>query len=623
MELYLSGELDETQKNKRPIYVNFEYDFQNFAQYAISSLCYCLTGTAYIYFDQSESSTPIVLTIVTSVFVCLPIYYMELFLGRYTQNSILHLKYMVPVARGLPYITILVTILYTIGSGHDLTDTVLYLLMCFQRELPWAVCPKNTTKFCYYKEKPKNCTTDKCVHSAMAYWNNIFMENPAIDMKNVRLGLPIVHRFVSSCICWAFIFLLTATAYKQRHKCLSVMFYIHCASTLILFVVVLINVGATSELPTIFSIGSKYYFDADQWAEALTKGIKLFKLGHAHHVLAGARLPSDAPIGLWCVYFWMILMTLAMFCTMFVTAIIGVQKYSTGGDVDAMNSLHLFFVVKIPGGLTYTGASHAWSALYFFTIGTLNATNIVSRIITLQLNITNFKPSLQKYKVYFLVGYCLLYAITSTALLSEDHYALSRIILDSSTSVSEIATTTILVITVCWVYGIRTIGDDILFLTDHKPIKFWVISWYICPIVLIILFVFKVFQMMEHHLYLLMVISGFIVLLPILAFAGHQVFLYVRKRRLLGLIEPEFEWGMPDLDERYRRRSFNPRLETKFDCNKRVCGHKCIKNSACLRTVVYYENKNRFALFEAGEDKLQEIISNYTENFDQQSVYSK
>ncbi|XP_071052228.1 uncharacterized protein [Onthophagus taurus] len=363
MELYLSGELDETQKNKRPIYVNFEYDFQNFAQYAISSLCYCLTGTAYIYFDQSESSTPIVLTIVTSVFVCLPIYYMELFLGRYTQNSILHLKYMVPVARGLPYITILVTILYTIGSGHDLTDTVLYLLMCFQRELPWAVCPKNTTKFCYYKEKPKNCTTDKCVHSAMAYWNNIFMENPAIDMKNVRLGLPIVHRFVSSCICWAFIFLLTATAYKQRHKCLSVMFYIHCASTLILFVVVLINVGATSELPTIFSIGSKYYFDADQWAEALTKGIKLFKLGHAHHVLAGARLPSDAPIGLWCVYFWMILMTLAMFCTMFVTAIIGVQKYSTGGDVDAMNSLHLFFVVKIPGGLTYTDPSVKYTSM--------------------------------------------------------------------------------------------------------------------------------------------------------------------------------------------------------------------------------------------------------------------
>lgn len=74
------------------------------------------------------------------VFVGIPLYYMQMFFGQYTQMSMVNLKHMVPYGHGIIYTTMLVVFFYTVKWGVFFGDFCLYFLLAWQKNLPWMQC---------------------------------------------------------------------------------------------------------------------------------------------------------------------------------------------------------------------------------------------------------------------------------------------------------------------------------------------------------------------------------------------------------------------------------------------------------------------------------------------------
>lgn len=74
------------------------------------------------------------------VFVGVPLYYMQMFLGQYTQVGMVHLRHMVPFGHGVIYTALITVFLYTIKYGMFFGDLCLYFLLAWQKHLPWMMC---------------------------------------------------------------------------------------------------------------------------------------------------------------------------------------------------------------------------------------------------------------------------------------------------------------------------------------------------------------------------------------------------------------------------------------------------------------------------------------------------
>lgn len=106
--------------------------------------------------------------------VGLPLCYMEVVLGHYSQLGVTLFKYLTPIGHGLGYTMVINAMIRCIYYGIVMADSMLYLLGSMQRELQWMNCPENSEKYCWGVNNMKNCTLD-CINdrvqvSAYVYW---------------------------------------------------------------------------------------------------------------------------------------------------------------------------------------------------------------------------------------------------------------------------------------------------------------------------------------------------------------------------------------------------------------------------------------------------------------------
>ncbi|KAK9703893.1 hypothetical protein QE152_g29025 [Popillia japonica] len=105
MDNYSRHDASQDTKLRQPESSKWKYDYMwsSMGEYVLIGLCYCVTPDAMGYFTQTEDEPATFQEIAAMFFICLPMLYMQISLGKYTQNSIINLQYMIPIMKGLGY----------------------------------------------------------------------------------------------------------------------------------------------------------------------------------------------------------------------------------------------------------------------------------------------------------------------------------------------------------------------------------------------------------------------------------------------------------------------------------------------------------------------------------------
>ncbi|XP_022919585.1 sodium-dependent dopamine transporter-like [Onthophagus taurus] len=537
--------------------------------------------------------------IIAVCFFALPVYYMQLLLGQYTQLGVISLKYLSPIAHGVAIVFIMNLFLRTIRQSILLDDAIVYFITSMQSELQWLMCPpKNDREGCQKVpcyDGVVNCSNLLCgngtkLHlSAEIFYYSHYKSNMARDISTVTVVMPEFQKIAIHGICWfctCVILICTINHYIKVIKILRV-------TTMILLLVLILavtvpNLGET--ISDLFAIKPESLTNIDAWLTAIPASFEVLAVGRAFHVIHGSYLkPSES----WTMY--AIIVVILHFgslvaCCLFTTSCIqNVSKYAQIDD----EHRHLFFnhgsqvlFVAIPQAIGSMGIPQMWSCLFFAIIIMINISQQLAHLTFIQMSLNDIYPGMVRYKKYGVILFSMSSGLLSCLLLAPESYAVFvvtvRYLPHDSTAMSVILMTFF----VCWVYGVQRFCDDIHFITGQPPAMIWRICWYILPFTLIITFVqFKLRRYTYDSVSLLQIVLLGIFTCPVPIVAIVETFKFIKARNLIGLFQPHERFGPPDYKERELRRLFNPRTETRCRRRNQLCKHRCLLGSKPLSMI--------------------------------------
>lgn len=110
--------------------------------------------------------------IVCYLLVGLPLNYLQILMGQYSQLGAIFFKHMSPIGHGIGYAFLLNSFVWCCHYGIIMGDSLMYLMACIDSELNWMVCPNASKVRCWdmnYDCK-KNCIGEDVDTSAYVYW---------------------------------------------------------------------------------------------------------------------------------------------------------------------------------------------------------------------------------------------------------------------------------------------------------------------------------------------------------------------------------------------------------------------------------------------------------------------
>lgn len=610
VEFNVSTSFQESRPLKQTEKLKYDYQWLSITNYIVIALCYCLTPDAFKFFNQNKHEPDMCQEIFALLFICLPVLYMQISLGKYTQNSIMNLQYMIPIAKGLGYMFIINVAISTVKSVYYMTDTLLYFLLSFQLNLPWAKC-LNTTNYqieeqCYDGKKPANCTVGvNCELAAKLFWTYIYMDNPT---KN---SPPVLQRFVTSWLSWLLIFAIVNIACYRRNRvffCLEILFTI---CFVLMLVGVLFAYGSSLGISLLFNLHTVHFLNLSKWVAAVTKTSKFMSLGQTFHIMSGARMQMSISSDIWCIVFLIVLIFVGILYALFTHSIFGIGELNTGHKTNAYGYISTYDIlfVYVPGYLSFLSAPQCWCLVFFLGVTAQLIINATCRLLSILFSITNHVPYMMKYRIYLLALFCSIGAITGSIMLPGSKFNDTLLFLNETTSVSELMAATFQSIFVFWIYSVQTLGDDIHYILGRQPARFWKVCWYVSPIVYSFATIHNLYTISRNRDRMLFKLGTiFATASPVFIFAAIQFFVYLKQRRILDLLQPEVEWGVPDPEERLLRHSFNPRKEIRSKIRRYQCQHKCLVGSKMHKLIFQMESEERKEVFDEDYLRVKRIL---------------
>ncbi|GJQ87549.1 hypothetical protein Trydic_g4820 [Trypoxylus dichotomus] len=593
-----------SSKNKKTL---LHGKFETSLQFFLYTLAYTLSIDSFSFMykvGQHNTELNLVQYFISYIVVGIPLYYMQMFLGQYTQMSMVHLRHMIPFGHGLIYTSLIIVFLYTIKYGMSLGDYFLYFLLSWQRNLPWMICHSGNINRewgnCFNGfsnlECVGNCQLNKTYTSAYLYYLAIYLRMSPNDTQYFSVNVPSLHRTIGSVTAWTVVFFFTVYICPRWPKVLYVLVY------QFYILLTLLNMGTISTRGGL--MGLRIFFKGTwekigsllAWCRSISIAVQQLRLAHAFIVLNASKLRQrTGNAGVLTVGFCTISFLSSLFCVVFFQSCIGMLIRR--GNWTSTNLIHIgmshhrgrCFVV-IPQSLGYLTVPQIWSLLYFSCAISISLANQVTHIHTLHSSLADICPSARKYQNYIILGYCISACTFCIAVLGESKYIFTDYFQETILTLLEMINISYLAFLVFWIYGVRRLGDDICFTFGAQPTKFWKITWYLLPFVTVLSGYYEYsYHMSKPRTILYKTSTIFVILactcpIPILTFV--EIFKHMKARNLIGLFRPTYMWGSPDPEERHRRSSFNPRKETAYNSNVPLCKHNCLLHSRILKNLI-------------------------------------
>ncbi|GJQ77218.1 hypothetical protein Trydic_g14887 [Trypoxylus dichotomus] len=568
--------------------------------FIISMLAYCVTSNAYASFIKSEGrNDPNFLQYFLSFLLFgMPIVYMQIALGQYTQMGMFYFKYCIPLFKGLAYTFMVCVLLQTILAGFIMTDKLMYFLLTFQTTLPWSQCPDEYEGLCIVNSTRLPHTSN--FHKSYVFWRYVYMEDPVLQLADVSTyDIPSTQRIVALLTTWIVTFGIVCVSYRYHRKFIHWMVFIYIFGNFIVFLAIVTKKGAVLGLSKLLEMRVEDFYSAAAWNKTVTVAIGGLALAELYHMYAGSFLHQSAQPGalsVGCVFSLLLLkILLSAICTMCEGLIV---YHSNAQTLDASYNISKYTVavfVTIPQGLSYLSLPQLWTFFYFGSNIIISICNQVLHLISMQVAITDMYPNFHKFRVYVFGVICIFSAFIGLCVLPECVFAISQVVFTDVLIYTKCGAVLILSIMIFWVYGVSNLSDDIHFLMGSQPTKYWKICWCLCPLVVLVTLVYLILRALsKRRTYFIIATAGsFVLLSPTVVFIVIELLQYIRKRNLLGTIRPTEFWGPPDPDDRALRRMFNPRLETRYQAHKMVCEHSCLFGNKDLQHIIDQENVSR------------------------------
>ncbi|RWS13774.1 Sodium-dependent nutrient amino acid transporter 1-like protein [Dinothrombium tinctorium] len=198
-----------------------------------------------------------------------------------------------------------------------------------------------------------------------------------------------------------------------------------------------------------------------------------------------------------------------------------------------------------------------WSALFFFMLYVLGLGSTVSLVETILTCIREEFTCLQKHNYLVALISCVFYTIGGFSLTNNAGRQVLQIFNNYGVGTALFLYGVLEMIGLMWIYGCKRFASDLQFMSGKSVGIFWKITWtFICPIVLIVIFVFGTYTeaVKEKELNIVAVIGW-----AFAAFALSQIPIWAivnvynnpgtLMERVKQAISPASDWGPSDPQE--------------------------------------------------------------------------
>ena len=510
------------------------------------------------------------------VFVGLPLFFLELALGQYSQSGPIDVfGNLVPLLKGNGYAMLATSIYAFIQYDVILAWSLHYFFSSFGSKLPWSDCnnayntelctPPGINMTCQPAEEGKRHT---CISSSKDYFNAKVLN---LDMDTITwsnfggLQWELVGCLLAA---WILVCISSINGVKTHGKVVYFTSLFPYFVFFILFARAISLDGASDGISWYLTPKPEFMLKAEVWEKAATQIFYSLSIGLGGLISLSSynkrqnNCQRDAVIVVICNA------CTSFFAGIIVFSVLGFIAKSTGRGVEdvATEGPDLVFSI-IPEGLAMMQFPHLWSILFFMMLITLGIDSNFANVETIATSIIDHIKSLKQRRGLVVIVICAFGFLLGLTLVTQGGFFMFTLIDYTTYSWNIILFALVEVVLVSWKYGIYNFFECLekMNIKVWSPLKwYWIICWkFVTPVVLFLLFITsirtKLNIVIDGYTFPEGIISlGWLITLSTVAMIPILMMYQISKAFLSGsdlctaLFEPKGRWARKDTagDER-------------------------------------------------------------------------
>ncbi|GJQ77221.1 hypothetical protein Trydic_g14890 [Trypoxylus dichotomus] len=482
---------------------------------------------------------------------------------------------------------------HCIMNGLLLGDVSIYFLSSMRTTLQWMKCPEIVENVTCWDGTgcEKNCIGEFNKTSAYHFFVKIYMENTELNPIVTKIiEAPSLSRTALITTSWVMTCVLITAVSATYQKFFVKVWNITFCLLIFNMLASLISVPKDILANNLFKYGAHGFWYPTTWAMAFTRTIYHIGLGRPFHIMYGSYMAPTSSSGIrsscavFCSFIALLLASSFTRCSL-----LSLQHLA---NLDADHEKYVWnpgiatYFINLPFRFGLTTVPHFWLLQYFFMFMCILINNQLSHIFAFEKVVTEYYPVLIKYRRYILGGIAVISGLISVCVSSRETYLVYKSVTVCVSENIEIFNALLLSVLVCYIYGVQKLCDDVDFMRGAQPSQYWKFCWYVLPVMLGISFSYRksvklhsdVYENIEKWIFIILI-------LPIPTVAVIEILKYIRRRNILGLLQSSEHYGPPDPTERYLRRMYNPRKETRSSRKREICLHSCLLNNKIIKKI--------------------------------------
>lgn len=492
------------------------------------------------------------------------VYLMEVALGQYTSKPAISVYKIVPAAIGLGYSTILYAIFFISYYNQMVSNAIYYLFVSFNDPLPWTKCQESENNFdtVVCTELTESCNDFTCEYPSLYFWNNNVARIYREDDENFGSFGPVTWSLMlSSIIAWIIIYIRICQRPSEPSRLSYLMDLVPYFLLISLLYTSLSKEGASEGMRQLFVVNSSHFYDLRTWSLAFEQGFYSLGTGMTSVITLGSHAIFSSPTYIDCAIISFVLFLISFLCSIIVFGNIGILSLKTGilFNETAPKSAGLLFVVY-PEALNHLSGTTFFSIVFFIMIIYIGSSVVSTMAHSILANIFELFPKTKKHPIFcggFLVFLCFSIGAPTMVRGGEIYFEVFDRFAGGYPLLFICA---IEILVVCYLYGLGRFCEDVAFMMDEYPGRYYRYLWGGGGFVILALGFANLSTIYAHHTFDWPFTLGLTletgILAPLFVSAASILLKFQNKNQFLRFFRSNPEYGPKDKELWAKRREF-------------------------------------------------------------------
>lgn len=267
-------------------------------------------------------------------------------------------------------------------------------------------------------------------------------------------------------------------------------------------------------------------------------------------------------------------------------SIAGVHAMNLGIPIDAtIVPYEGMYLAMLTEFLAFKKCPNLFLIVYYISSWILEVIKIAISKNCLVMNINDYYPQIRNFESYVRIAMGCIFCIMTLLFATEVFNVIYIPLILTGHSVVTISLEIFIQSTlVFYCYGVNRLSDDIQFVSGKRPIRYWIIMWYLLPLLsgvqlglLVLNYKYKVImdkdiieRNSEFNIITVGAIIGVVIIFMSLAISFLYIMLTFQQSKIaINVLKPQFLWGPPKTETRVARKLFAPRTAIRSQSNRK------------------------------------------------------